>query len=236
MTAANGRFLAGSFDGRQFTPETESTPSEFGKNYYAVQTYSDIQDGRRIQVGWMRGSRFEGMPFNQQFAIPRELTLRTTSEGIRLFGNPVREIENIHGSSQSWNDLMVTPEDNPLSGLQGELFHIVSEFSVDTNTAGEFGFNLRGFEITYNTQNNTLNAYRPTDGAESEMKLLPVNGLISLEILLDRASVEIYANHGEMPMAFFYLPDISDKQLSLFAREGNVLLNSMEVFELISIW
>ncbi|MCK4745860.1 MAG: glycoside hydrolase family 32 protein, partial [Bacteroidales bacterium] len=42
LTAANGRFLAGTFDGKKFTPETESRPSEYGKNYYAVQSYSDI--------------------------------------------------------------------------------------------------------------------------------------------------------------------------------------------------
>ena len=56
LTGANGHFMAGNFDGKQFKPETKSFPSEWGKNYYAVQSYSDLKDGRRIQIGWMAGA------------------------------------------------------------------------------------------------------------------------------------------------------------------------------------
>jgi sucrose-6-phosphate hydrolase SacC (GH32 family) len=243
LTAANGRFLMGSFDGKQFKPETESYPSDFSafyspglKNYYAVQSFSDIQDGRRIQVGWMLGSEFKGMPFNQQFAFPRELTLKTTMEGIRLYGVPVREIEILHSKKQSWSNMTVKPEDNPLSSLKGELYHIISEFVIDKNTAKVFGFNLRGFEVLYNTRTGMISAHRPTDNVMSEVKLLPERGKIRIEILLDRASVEIYANNGKVPMSFFYIPKDGNKQLSLVCKEGNVLLNSMHVYELISVW
>ena len=243
LTAANGRFLVGSFDGKQFKPETESCPSDFsaayslwGKNYYAVQTFSDIQDGRTIQLGWMAGSEFKGMPFNQQFAFPRELILRTTREGIRLCAVPAREIETLHGKQQAWRNLTVNPGDNPMSSLKGELYHIVSEFVVDKNTAEEFGFNLRGFEVFYNTKTNMIRARRPTDNVVSEVKLMPEKGKIRMEILLDRASVEIFANNGEVPMSFFYLPDDGNRSLSVVCKEGNVLLNSMDVYELGSIW
>jgi fructan beta-fructosidase len=39
LAGANGRFLAGRFDGNHFSPETASYPSEWGRNYYAVQSY-----------------------------------------------------------------------------------------------------------------------------------------------------------------------------------------------------
>jgi len=42
-----------------------------------------------------------GMPFNQCILFPVELTLQTTDEGIRMFAEPVREIENIHGSKHT---------------------------------------------------------------------------------------------------------------------------------------
>ena len=236
LTAANGQFLMGSFDGKQFKPETESHPSDFsgtyslwGKNYYAVQTFSDIQDGRTIQLGWMPGSEFKGMPFNQQLAFPRELTLKTTREGIRLFGVPVREIETLHGKKQSWTSLIVKPENNLLSSLTGELYHIIAEFVVDKNTAEVFGFNLRGFDVLYNTENGMITARRPTDNIVSEVKLMPEEGKIRIEILLDRTSVEIFANNGDVPMSFFYLPDDGNKELSFVCKEGNVSLSSMDV-------
>jgi fructan beta-fructosidase len=236
LTAANGRFLAGTFDGKKFTPETEAYASEFGENYYAVQSYSDIMDGRRIQFGWMAGSAFKGMPFNQQFSVARELTLRTTPGGIRLYGNPVREIEGIHGEKQSWSNLTVSAASNPLSELQGNFYHILAEFSIEKTTAAEFGFNLRGFEISYDTQHNKLTAHRPSDNATSEVNLLPENGKIRMEILLDRGSVELFANDGKVPMAFFYIPEEEEGGLSLECANGDIHLNSMDIYTMNSIW
>ena len=45
-----------------------------GQNYYAVQTYSNIPDGRRIQLGWMSKASYPGMPFNQQMSSPYKLS------------------------------------------------------------------------------------------------------------------------------------------------------------------
>ena len=53
---------------------------------------SNIPDGRRIQTGWGR-IEHKGMPFNQMMLFPCDLTLRTTAEGVRLFCEPVKEIE-----------------------------------------------------------------------------------------------------------------------------------------------
>ena len=105
--AGNGNYLLGRFDGKTFIKESGPHPTDWGANFYAAQTYSDIPeaDGRRIQIAWMRGGEFPGMPFNQQMSFPCELTLRKFSEGIRLCRNPVREIEKIRAKKHGWNNL-----------------------------------------------------------------------------------------------------------------------------------
>jgi sucrose-6-phosphate hydrolase SacC (GH32 family) len=50
------------------------------------------------------------------------------------------------------------------------------------------------------------------------------------------ASVEVYANNGLVPMAFFYIPEDRNAKLSLLSNNGNFVLNSMEVYKLKSIW
>ena len=42
-TGANGHYLIGDFDGAQFEPEGTPEAADTGANYYAVQTYGDIQ-------------------------------------------------------------------------------------------------------------------------------------------------------------------------------------------------
>jgi fructan beta-fructosidase len=236
LTGANGHFMAGTFDGKQFRPETKSYPSEWGKNYYAVQSYSDLKDGRRIQIGWMAGAEFRGMPFNQQMSFPRELTLKTTPDGIRLFAVPAREISLLHGEKKSWQETMVKPENSLLDPFKNDLYHIIAEFAADKSTAQEFGFNIHGFQIMYNKRTGMIKAVRPSDNAVSEVKVRPIRGRIRMEILLDRTSVELFINDGEVPMAFYYIANEDNKKMALVSEGGDVKLNSLDVFELKSAW
>ena len=55
-TAANGHYLVGTFDGKRFIPEVMTQPGHYGKNYYAVQTYSDLPE-RAAGAGGLDGRR-----------------------------------------------------------------------------------------------------------------------------------------------------------------------------------
>jgi sucrose-6-phosphate hydrolase SacC (GH32 family) len=223
-TAANGRYLVGSFDGARFTPEPGGPRQvDFGNNYYAVQTYSDVPDGRRIQVGWMRGGRYPRMPFNQQMAFPRELRLKRTDDGHRLFSTPIREIDLLHGKRHDWSDLTLAPGGDPLSGLQGELFDIEAEF--EPGEARTFGFEIRGERI----------AYSPTDRRLTALGSAPLDlkgGALRLRVLADRTSLETFANDGQVALAGCFLPPANNKGLRLFADGGNFRVRSLRVTEL----
>ena len=52
LTAASSEYFIGTFDGEKFTPETPKLPGQRGRGFYAAQTFSDLPDGRRIQIGW----------------------------------------------------------------------------------------------------------------------------------------------------------------------------------------
>ena len=97
-TAANAKYLVGEFDGRRFTPETsQPLQVDFWKNY-AVQTYSDAPDGRRIQIGWMRDGRYRACRSTSRWPSSRRRA-RRTADGLRLFSMPVREIERCTGAA-----------------------------------------------------------------------------------------------------------------------------------------
>jgi sucrose-6-phosphate hydrolase SacC (GH32 family) len=95
---------------------------------------------------------------------------------------------------------------------------------------------LHVFEISYHIGSNMLTAHRPGDDVTSEVKLLPEGGKIRLELLLDRGSVELYANDGLIPMSFFYISNKENKTISLKCSNGALYLNSMDVYEMNSIW
>ena len=227
---AAGKYYVGNFDGTTFTPEGDAHRSDYGANFYAAQTWSDVpeSDGRRIQIAWMSGSKPPDMPFNQQMSFPCELTLQTTSGGIRLHREPVAEIENIHAYTHAWSDLALKPGEDPLAGLTGELFDIRAEIAL--NDAAAVGFKIRGQDIRYDVAEQQLTFL------ERSGPLAPQDGKISLQILVDRISIEAFGNGGELSMTSYFLPDLNNADIGMYTDGGAATLVSLKVHELKSSW
>ena len=226
----NGRHLIGTFDGEHFRAESDVLQTEHGANCYAAQTWSDIpsSDGRRLQIAWMSGGKYPDMPFNQQMTFPCELTLRTTAEGIRLFRQPVREIEGIHQQAHSWQDERLTKEGNLLEGIGGELLDIRTE--IELGNAAEVGFTIRGEKIQYNVAEAKLSCLGKS------ASLSPIDNRIILQILVDRTSIEVFGNDGRVSMCSCFLPDLENTNIAMYASGGEAKIISLDVYELRSAW
>lgn len=227
---ADGEYVIGNFNGREFIREGGKYIGDYGANFYAAQTYSDIppRDGRRVLVGWMRGGKYPGMPFNQQMAFPTTLTLRTTPDGIRLCKWPVKEIARLVTNKQDWKKLTLEAAVNPLEKIHGDCFDI--EAVIEPGKAGELRFDIRGTPVVWSAAKQELTALGRTGP-------LPLrNGRIALRLLVDRTSVEIFGNHGEMVMSSCFLPPVENQSLGLSAQGGTARLESMTVRELRSAW
>ena len=227
---ANGNYLIGSFDGRTFRRESELLRADHGANFYAAQTWSDIppEDGRRIQIAWMAGGTYPGMPFTQQLSFPTEVTLRNTPEGLRLVRVPVREIARLHQPAHTWANVVLKPGDNLFSGLTGELFDIRAE--VELGNAQSVGLRVRGEAVHYNVATKTLSCL----GRSAPLR--PENGRIKLQILVDRTSLEVFGNDGNAVMTSCFLPSDANKGLEIEAKGANVKIVSAAVYPLKSIW
>jgi fructan beta-fructosidase len=57
-----------------------------------------------------------------------------------------------------------------------------------------------------------------------EAPLKAKNGKVALKILVDKCSVEVFANDGEVVLSSLIFPDPASTRLSLFATNGTVKL------------
>jgi len=227
--AADNDYTIGQFDGKVFTPEGGKHKGNYGNCLYAAQTFSDIppEDGRRIEVGWGRAGH-PSMPFNQQMLFPTSLSLQTTPEGIRLFKEPVWEIETLHDTTQTWKDLALAPGEDPLADLSGELLHIQATIAVGEATS--LVFDLRGTTLIYDVASQTL-------GCGDLKAPLPLDaGVIRIEILLDRLTLEIFGNLGLVYMPVGATPDPANRSLGLKAEGGTATMKSLVLHTLKSAW
>lgn len=229
LYGGSGDYLIGQFDGKRFTPESESIRYQRGNCFYASQTFNDVpeEDGRRVQIAWGRVA-MNGMPFNQQMLFPVNLTLRTTDEGVRMFAEPVEEIEKIHGKKKAWKSETLEPEQNLLEDIEGDLFHIIAEFGVGEQS--EFGFAIRGTPVTYNVEKAQISC----KGKNAALK--PEDGKIRLEILVDRTSIEIFGNSGRVYMPIGGILPEDNMTLETFTKGGSTVIDSLTVYKLRSAW
>ncbi len=224
LIQGNGQYSIGSFDGTEFKEEAGRFACDIGPNFYATQTWGNTEtgDGRRIQAAWMRSSHFPDMPFNQQVSFPCELTLRSTPKGPRLFREPIREIALLHHGSDGWtNRTLKANEVLPLEP-SGRSFHILAEVSIPEGA--KLAFNLRGVPLI-------LTSKTVASGTSPTSVLDKIN---TVEILVDRASIETFINRGEISATRFVLPN--ENGLSVKAENGSVTIQSLIVYQLNSAW
>jgi fructan beta-fructosidase len=227
LHAADGKYILGTFDGKAFHKESGKHTLWHG-NFYAAQSYSDAPAGRRIQIGWGSGITFPGMPFNQQMTIPCELSLRTTPDGVRLFALPVKEVDTLHGKKHAWKDVELPVKDDPLTKVRGELFDIRA--TLVPGTAEAVGLVVRGVQVSWDAKKQILTC----KGVNAPLK--PVAGVVRLRVLVDRGSLEVFANDGAVAMSVASIPPDRERSLSLFARGGKASVAALEVIEMRSGW
>jgi sucrose-6-phosphate hydrolase SacC (GH32 family) len=228
---AGGRYFFGAFDGQRFTPESERLLFNFGNAYAAAQSYNNIPaaDGRRINVGCAFGTRMPGMPFGQMMNFPAELTLRTTEDGLRLFAWPIKEIETLYADTRKMDGLALTTEGTVLPGIAGDLFDIAAEFAIGAQTE-DVGLKIRGVPVAFDAKASQLVC------GDRIAPLKPVDGRIRLRLLVDRVSIEIFANDGRVYMPMAIIPKDEDRSIAVFAKGAGTSVTALTVRTLKSAW
>jgi sucrose-6-phosphate hydrolase SacC (GH32 family) len=229
FTKGSGDYLLGTLDDSGFKPETEPIRTQWGGNFYGGQTFADAPNGRRVHIAWMSTGKdgpnsWPGMPFNQQMSFPRELSLRTTSQGPRLFREPIAEIAQLYTKTREIPPRDLAPGDNALGGIDRELLDL--DFEIDLQQAKQIVLNLRGTEIVYDAKEQKLKVLGRA------IALTPLNGKLVLRALLDRTSIELFANHGEVTHSIAFFPAATERRLVLAAQGGTAHLAKLTVHEL----
>lgn len=229
VTGGAGNYQVGSFDGTTFTPEGPMVLDDGRKRgVYAAQTFSDEPQGRRIQVGWLKAPS-PGMPFNEEMALPHELSLRTTPDGPRLARTPVPELASLRGPAFSAGAFSLRPGDpNPAAKAEGELLELRADFEAPSS--GTVTFSLRGVPIVYDAAARTLAVNGVTVPAP------PQGGRQRIVAYLDRTSIEVFASDGLVYLPVPVIPASDARSVAVSVQGGAVSFSALDVFAQRSIW
>lgn len=248
MYGVSGDYLIGDFDGKEFILESGMFNYLQGK-FFAAQTFNNVpeKDNRRIQIGYVEIPGWVEVPepnppFNGLMSFPTELTLRTTANGIRMFNEPVDEIEKLHKKRYKWENLTLEEANKKLSDITNELLHVKCEIENVNSIAYSIMFDD---DSLYYTLKPNIFYYNPdVDDAESfTIKYLPELGSKTMfyEFIVDKTSLEVFVDHGRFTMILPRKLNPVKRGMRFDSGDwgseiNDIKINALEVYELESIW
>ncbi|MEQ8675356.1 MAG: glycoside hydrolase family 32 protein [Aggregatilineales bacterium] len=246
-------YFIGDFDGESFVPDVpgEILWLDYGADNYAGTTFSNEPNGRHIHIGWMNNWAYaEHVPtstWRGAMTIPRELSLVDTPDGLRLSQTPIPALSEVRESLGSWDELAVSGVVE-LENINGRELEIIAEF--DPGSVMRSGISVHRNEVSQTqiiyspltsqvlisrsdrVDGELIRGFIPIFGAPVEL----VDGRLTLRILVDESSVEVFINDGTTALTALSFGDPSAGGVALFAEGGEATFIHMEVNALRSIW
>ncbi len=241
------QYFIGHFDGERFQNENPAAATlwtDYGKDCYCALTFNNLPKTEApLMLGWMSNWQYADKvptsPWRGQMTLPRKLSLRMTTDGIRLFQQPVDNLAALRG--------MRIPLSEQMRGT-GHQFQFSS--TVSMGTAGEVGWKVlaKGDILTsigYDKQRRVLFVDRTHSGNVGFSKDFPVrtaaplklNGnSLQLSVVLDRDSVEVFADDGRVTITNLVFAPADADSLEFYASGGKAALVSGSLWKLRSRW
>jgi levanase/fructan beta-fructosidase len=202
------------------------------------QTLLSREDALKLPIpfeaGWERNA-----------TIPVTVELVTYRGKPTLSRNPVESLKTLYTDTRKWRSELLPADGskNLLSGIQSKTCDMTAVFDLKNVSTGEIVFHLNGRDIRYDIARHKLIGKQfvksKSDGVfiDTDIQLLPLeNGLLTIRILLDWSSVEIFGNDGLFAYTEHYAFDPKNRDVGIIAKGADVPLISLEFNEVGSIW
>lgn len=255
------QYFIGTFNGTTFVNENypESTRwIDFGPDNYAGSTWSDIPqfDGRRIFIGWMANWAYaDSLPTSHwrgSLTLPRRLRLAETGDGLKVASLPVKEIETLLGEATEIQSSVIAgsgPVNHELADLSQVMIRcsfvpdtgsIPAEFGLQFTSAGgdtlEIGYRTGSGHAYVDRSRCGRNEFSKNFTGLASVPVFPGWEELKFEIYADRSSVECFINDGTRVLSCRIFPRDRLNSLSVFSRDGKVLLREGAIRPVNGIW
>jgi fructan beta-fructosidase len=250
------QYFIGNYDGKVFKNDNKPTDIlwlDYGADNYAGVTWNNAPDNRRLFLGWMSNWLYAtkvptGAPagvWRSAMTLPRELSLKNTAQGIRLFQKPVKE-QNLLRTGAKQDIATQTISTNYDLKPKSICNELSLSFDLTKTTAQDFGVilsNSKGEKVLvgYEKSSNRFYIDRNESGKKDFEKIFATrhyaprtasNSLLTMKLHIDVASVELFADGGELAMTDIFFPNEDFNKMEIFSKNGVAALTQGEMWQL----
>ena len=219
---SGSEYFVGHFDGTHFHAEQAARWVDYGRDFYAPVSWDNLpaSDGRRIWIGWMNNwetSLVPTSPWRGAMSIPRSLAVREVrfnneEPAIRtLVQQPIEELVRLRTASKPLATVSGWPPQQLTTA--GELTDMACELEVQIDTADarsagirirtgdeeytEIGYDRFDAAVYLDRHHSGNSDFHPAFAGRHVAPARQRAGIVSLQIFVDRSSVEVFVNDGE---------------------------------------
>ena len=252
------QYFVGDWDGKTFKADTDAegkVPTkwlDYGKDNYALVSWSDAPDGRRTAIGWMSNWQYAAdvptMQFRSANTLPREIGLFKGPDGqIYASSAPSPELTAMRGRL-ALSKGSVKAGKNPVSFALPSENSGICEILLDIDGGSKEDVTLtlsnkagNKVDMVYDAGKHTMSFDRRESGIVDFSENFPAvtvsptfesNGRISLRIFIDRSSIEVFGNGGEFVMTNLVFPTEPYSTLSVSSLGGKAKISNLKIYSL----
>lgn len=235
------KYYVGHFDGKSFHPHSSSSKRVSTGDVYATVTWKG-ETTRKVGIGWMNHWGYAGLvptsPWQGSMTIPREFRLREIGGDFNLIQLPVAELSQRRTSSRIVAPRSLRSNERYFEGENAEAFElevsigvgsaqsIVVDWIQEDDTLFRLLLDVPTKLLTLDRSRSGIVDFQPNFAEDIIGSVSLHDSTISLRLIFDAGSVEIFANEGEFYAARIVIPTSLPKGIAIEARGGTATLNA----------
>ena len=242
-SGSGGQYFLGDFDGATFTASDalHAAPRwvDYGADFYCAMTFSNEpeQDAGRTWIGWMSNwdyaSAIPTHPWRGAMTLPRTVGLSERDGVIHLTQLPTAALEDRRFDHRRYEGPSVDAIADAVTGDPGgDVLDIVADIvvggaervgvdvAVGDRSAVRIRFDVASGQLSVDRTQSGEVTFASGFAAVHGAPLLPIDGRISLRIVLDRSSVEVFADEGRVVVTDLVFPAPGATGVALISEGG----------------
>ncbi len=244
------QYFLGNFDGTRFIPSTEPGAhgwTNYGKDDYCAISFNNLRSTERpILIGWMNNWQYADKlptdPWRGQMSIPRRLSFFRDQAGLAIKQDPVitplRELTSYFPLNDSTKAKSIDPPfelDFRYSGSSSKVFGV--RLVSDAEHYTEIAFDPANHDF-YVDRTHSGENISPDFAGRTTAPLISTRPM-NLRIIVDRSSIEVFAQDGTIAMTNLFFPPTQSLRVLFFRNSANATTApqlSGAIYKLSSIW
>lgn len=233
------QYFIGRFDGARFAndnPAALTLWTDYGKDCYCALTFNNLPRTQSpVMIGWMNNWQYAGEvpthPWRGQMTVPRRLALRQTADGLRLVQQPIQALEQLRWPYRPDSDAFELDSTIPLGTVQEVGWKLVAG-----GAAVVIGFDRARQQLYVDRTSSGDISFHRDFPARTTAPLRIDGNELRLRILVDRSSIEVFAEDGQIAMTNLFFPPAGALNIQFFSLGGSAGPTDVKKWSLASIW